>query len=109
MFSTIISGSIQGIHSHLIQVEADVSTGLPVFNMVGLLSTEVRESCERVKVALRNSGLSLSPMHITINLSPANIRKSGTGLDLPIALAILCATGHLNEADLENTLVLGEL
>ena len=78
MFSTIISGSIQGIHSHLIQVEADVSTGLPVFNMVGLLSTEVRESCERVKVALRNSVLSLSTMHITINLSPANIRKSCT-------------------------------
>ena len=109
MFSTILSGSIHGLQSQLIQVEADVSTGLPVFNMVGLLSTEVRESCERVKVALRNSGLSLSPMHITINLSPANIRKSGTGLDLPIALAILCATGNLADAELEDTLVLGEL
>lgn len=69
---------------------------MPYFNMVGLLSSEVREAKERVRTALRNSGESMPYERITVNLSPADRRKEGTGFDLPIAVAILCAMGRLN-------------
>ena len=95
MFSTITSGTVCGIGSHLIQVEVDISKGLPCFQMVGLLSSEVREARERVRVALKNSGISLPPMCINVNLSPADLRKEGTMFDLPVAVGILACLGHL--------------
>ena len=70
MLSTITSGAVYGVHSHLIQVEVDVSQGLPCFQIVGLPGSEVREARERVKVALKNVGIRLPPMCININLSP---------------------------------------
>lgn len=109
MFSTVTSGAVHGISSYLMQVETDVSEGLPVFNMVGLLSTEVREAQERVKVALRNAGWDLPPKHITVNFSPANIRKRGVGVDLPVALSILMSLQEIPEDALDKTVVIGEL
>lgn len=109
MFSCITSGTVCGLTSFLIRVEVDMSPGLPCLVMVGRLSSEVKESGERVRVALKNSGFQLPPLHIAVNLSPADIRKSGTAFDLPLALAILSALGKIPEDALTKTLVLGEL
>jgi len=109
MFSSIITGTIIGLESHIVQVETDTSTGLPCFQMVGLLSGEVREAKERVKVALKNTGFSLPAMCININLSPANIRKEGTSYDLPIAVGILTALGFISQESTTDTLFIGEL
>ena len=76
MFSSVCSGTVFGLQSYLIQVEVDVSSGLPCFVMVGSLGGEVRESAERVRIALKNAGISLPPMHVSINLSPADIHKN---------------------------------
>ena len=109
MFSTVISGAIHGMTSYLMHVEVDAADGLPSFNMVGLPSTEVREAGDRVKVALKNSGIRIPPMHITVNLSPADIRKEGVSVDLPVALGILISMGEIEEDALQDTMVLGEL
>ena len=91
------------------QVEADVCDGMPSFEMVGVLSSEVKEAKERVKAALRNSGIKLAPKKITVSLYPADIRKTGTGFDLPIALAVLSAYGRVPKKFLEGILFAGEL
>ncbi len=109
VFSSICSGTIYGLQSHLIQVEVDVSRGLPCLVMVGSLGSEVRESQERVKVALKNSGMDIPPSHISVNLSPADIHKAGTGFDLAIALGILSATEFLDAGALSDVFVIGEL
>lgn len=109
MFSSILSGAIYGIECHLVQVEADLSTGLPCFVMVGNLGSEVKEAGERVRIALKNSGIQLPPMHIAVNISPGNVRKEGTGFDLPIAMAVLGALGQLPVGATEGILFLGEL
>ena len=75
----------------MIQVEADVSEGLPGFSLVGFLSSEVKEARERVQIGMKNAGFSFPPKKITINLSPADIRKGGTGYDLAIAVSVLTA------------------
>lgn len=109
MFSSVCSGTIYGLQSSLIRVEVDLSRGLPNLVMVGSLGSEVRESGERVRVALKNSGMEIPPSHISVNLSPADIHKSGTGFDLPIALGILTAMGKLRPEATADMLVLGEL
>ncbi len=109
MISSIVSGAVHGISSYLMQVEVDVSDGLPGFSMVGFLSSEVRETIDRVKVALKNNGLKLPPSKFTINLSPADIKKEGVIVDLPVAIGILVAMGELSDEDLEGVVVLGEL
>ena len=109
MFSTITSGTIYGLSSHLIKVEVDVSSGLPCFIMVGSLSSEVKESSERVRIALKNTKITIPPMHIAANLSPADIRKSGTLFDVPVALALLSAMGEIKSDLLKECIVLGEL
>ena len=109
MFSTILSGGIFGVQSYLVQVEVDMSQGLPCFAMVGNLGGEVKESGERVRTALKNKGIHLPPMHIAVNVSPANMRKEGTGYDLPIAAALLVSLGKISAKSVENTLFLGEL
>ena len=86
-----------------------MSFGLPSFTMVGLPDTTVRESRDRVRLAIRNSGFEFPPHRITVNLAPADVRKAGSSFDLPIALGVLATTGQLAPAVLENTLVLGEL
>jgi len=109
MYSTVYSGGICGIRSYFAKVEVDISRSIPSFDMVGKLSKEVTEARERVKVALKNSGIDLMPSHITVNISPANIRKSGTAFDLPIAVGILAAQGYIPEDNLKNFCIIGEL
>ena len=109
MFSMAYSAVIHGIDGLIVSVEADVSDGLPLFDMVGLLNSEVKEARERVRIALKNSGYRLPAKRITVNLSPADIRKEGTAFDLPVAIAILTAFGHILEENLNSTLIIGEL
>ncbi|MBD5526498.1 MAG: YifB family Mg chelatase-like AAA ATPase [Lachnospiraceae bacterium] len=109
MFSTISSGALYGIRSCLIQVEVDVSQGLPCFQIVGLPGSEVREARERVKVALKNVGVELPPASINVNLSPADIPKSGTMFDLPVAVGIMTALSKIPPKAVADTLLIGEL
>lgn len=109
MFRKVMSAAIVGVNCVPIQVEADVRNGLPGFSMVGYLSSRVREAQERVCTALRNSGFSFPAKHITVNLSPADVKKDGTGFDLPIAAALLSALGYLDFSCLENVCMAGEL
>ncbi len=109
MYSVVTTSIVYGIESIPIEVEADISEGMPVFEMVGFLSAEVKEAKERVRTALKNSGYLLPARRITINLSPANIRKSGTGFDLAIAVAVLAALGVVPAEQLAQTLIVGEL
>jgi magnesium chelatase family protein len=92
-----------------VHVEVDVSFGLPVFAMVGLPDTSVRESRDRVRAAIRNSGFEFPPHRITVNLAPADVRKAGSAFDLPIALGILAAQGTLARREIADVVVLGEL
>ena len=109
MFSTVLSATLQGLHVRFVQVEADVSDGLPMFQLVGYLSSEVKEAGERVRVAIRNSGFILPAKRIVVNLSPANIRKRGTIFDLAIAVAVLSAKGEVVAKNLKDTILTGEL
>lgn len=109
MYSYVSSGALNGIESYLAMVEVDASTGLPGFEMVGMLNAEVKEAKERVRVALKNTGISMPPLRITVNISPANLRKSGTAYDLPIAIALLIAIGEIPQANVEDIVVVGEL
>lgn len=109
MISSVVSGAVHGISSYLMQIEVDMSDGLPGFSMVGFLSSEVKETIDRVKVAIRNNGIKLPPSKFTINLSPADIKKEGVIVDLPVAVGILVAMGEIDENSLEGTIILGEL
>lgn len=109
MFSKAYSAAIHGIDGLIVSVEADVSDGLPIFDMVGYLGSEVKEARERVRIALKNSGYMLPAKRITVNLSPADIRKEGTAFDLSVSIAILAAFGHLPEEKLKDFLIVGEL
>lgn len=109
MFSTVTTGSIHGIGCIMTQVEVDIVKTMPAFDMVGMLSSEVKEARERVRVALRNCGIVLPPVHITVNISPANIRKEGTAYDLPIAVGILVSLGHIPGEYVYNACIVGEL
>jgi magnesium chelatase family protein len=90
-------------------VEVDVSFGLPVFVMVGLPDASVRESRDRVRNAIRNSGFEFPPHRVTVNLAPADVRKAGTSFDLPIALGVLAAQGVVDRREIPEVVILGEL
>ncbi len=109
MYSKVLSGTLHGVEGRLITVEADVNEGLPVFNMVGFLSSEVREASDRVRTALKNSGYLFPPKRITVNLSPADVRKEGSAFDLPISIALLAAYGYIPVEELKDILFIGEL
>ena len=109
MYSMIHTAALEGIHTIPVQVEVDVSTGLPMFEMVGYLSSEVREAKERVRTALHNCGVSLPAKRITMNLAPANIKKSGTAFDLPIAVALMCSLGIVEADSCKDMVFVGEL
>ena len=109
MYSTVYSAAMDGMQAEVIAVEADASSGLPFFHMIGYLSSEVKETGERVRTALRNTGFHLEPKKIVVNLSPATVKKRGSAFDLPTAAAILAAYGKLSLENLKGTLVLGEL
>jgi magnesium chelatase family protein len=109
MLATARSAAVLGIDAFDVLVEVDVALGLPQWTIVGLPASGVKESRERVTAALANAGRPLPPRRVTVNLAPADIRKEGTGFDLPIALAVLVALGVVPERSLENLIVLGEL
>ncbi|MGN0437907.1 MAG: YifB family Mg chelatase-like AAA ATPase [Lachnospiraceae bacterium] len=109
MYSKVLSCTLHGVEGRLITVECDVSDGLPMFNMVGFLASEVRESSDRVRTAVKNSGYRMKPQRVTINLSPADIRKEGAIFDLPISIALLSAFGYIPADNLKSTLIIGEL
>jgi magnesium chelatase family protein len=105
-----LSASIVGVDGLPVRVEVDVAFGLPALTIVGLAGSQVQEARERVRSALRNSGFELPARRITINLSPADLPKDGTGYDLPIAVGILAASGQLRSVDrLRETALVGEL
>lgn len=108
MYSKVFSGTWEGIQGTLIQVEADISSGLPVFELVGYLSSEVKEAKERVRTALKNQGYQLPARRVTVNLAPAHIRKSGSSFDLAIALSVLIAAEYIKPLP-EPVLFLGEV
>lgn len=108
MVSKVNCVAILGIDTLPISVETDMSNGLPSFDMVGLLSSDIKESRERVRTAIKNSGFLIPPKRITINLSPANVRKSGTYFDLAIAISILKSIGNIPR-NLDKMLFAGEL
>lgn len=109
MLRSTYSASVYGIDAKIIKVEADISNGLPGMELVGYLTPEVKEAKERVRIAIRNSGMELSMKRITINLSPADFRKSGTQYDLAIALAIMCTEEIITSDSLNKIVALGEL
>ena len=109
MFSKVYSSTVLGIDGATISVESDINDGLPMFTMVGYLSSSVREAAERVRTALKNSGYHMPPKRITINLSPADVKKEGSGFDLPIAIAVLLSIGITSVIDIDKTVIVGEL
>ncbi|MCD8023281.1 MAG: ATP-binding protein, partial [Lachnospiraceae bacterium] len=109
MYSKVYTAALNGVQCRMISVEVDVSDGLPTFSMVGYLASEVKEAQERVRTALRNSGFRMQPKRIMVNLAPADIRKSGSGYDLPIAIALLVAHHFLPEQALKHVFFAGEL
>ena len=109
MFASVLSATILGMKVYPIQVEADISDGLPSFTMVGFPSTQVREAQDRVRTALKNNGISLPPRKITVNFVPADIKKEGAGFDLPVAAAVLSAAGVLGPEHLHGVMLAGEL
>lgn len=109
-FSTVKSAAMEGLAVEMVYVEADVSNGLPIFHMVGYLSSEVKEAAERVRSAVRNSGLEFPAKRVVINLSPATMRKRGASFDLPIAVAILTSLGVLQQnRRMKDCMIIGEL
>ncbi len=109
MIATIHSSAVLGIEAVPLAVEVDISYGLPVFNMVGLAETAVKESKERVRAAIQNSGYTFPMDRVVVNLAPADMKKEGTALDLPVALGILTASGLIPQTAMGSWIIAGEL
>jgi len=109
MLARVLSSAVMGIDAYIVEVELDISDGLPAFATVGLPDSAVKESRERVTAAIKNSGFYFPPSRITANLAPADVRKEGSAFDLPMALGVMAATGQIQTDDFERMLVLGEL
>ena len=109
MLSTIKTIALNGLEGELIEVQTDITGGLPDISIVGLPDTSVKESKQRIKTAIKNSGIEFPSRKILINLAPADIRKWGTSYDLPIAISVLGALKEVNNKKLENTIFIGEL
>ena len=109
MFVKTTSCAIVGIKSLRVNVEVDVSFGMPYFATVGLPDTAVRESKDRIKEAIKNSGYSFPQNHVTVNLAPADVKKEGSAFDLPVAVALLAAEGVVNPDKINDFCIVGEL
>ncbi len=109
MLASLRSAAVFGVDAYPVHIEVDVSFGLPHFTMVGLPDATVRESRDRVRSAIRNSGFDFPHHRITVNLAPADVRKAGSSFDLPIALGLLATSGPLKRRAIDDTVVLGEL
>lgn len=105
----VTSSAIIGIDAHCVSVEVDISPGLPQFSTVGLPDTSVKESKDRIKAAIKNSGYRFPDDRVTVNLAPADIKKEGTSFDLPIAVGILAAEGLIDKKKVRDFMFLGEL
>src|SRR6266550_4370488 len=109
MLASLRSAAVIGVDALPVAVEVDVSLGMPIFTMVGLPDASVRESRDRVKSAIRNSGYHFPDHRVTVNLAPADVRKAGASYDLPIALGILAASGVIERRHIDKIVLLGEL
>ena len=109
MLSRVQATAVLGVDAYLVDVEVDITNGLPSFSVVGLPHGAVREGRERVFPALANAGFSVPLKKVTVNLAPADVRKDGSALDLPIALGVLAATEQIAAGALAGWVVLGEL
>ncbi|MFD0698401.1 YifB family Mg chelatase-like AAA ATPase [Paenibacillus sp. GCM10027628] len=109
MYGKVMSACLQGIEGQTIEVEVDISSGLPQINLVGLPDSAVRESVERVRSAIKNGGFTFPMDRITVNLAPADLRKEGSSFDLAIALGILITTAQVPIDMIQQTLLIGEL
>ena len=109
MLAKIKSMALHGLDGYLVDVEVDVSSGLPYWEIVGLPDTSVRESKERVRTAIKNSEVDFQSKRIIVNLAPADTKKEGSSFDLPIAIGILVATEDIKNFNMENTAIIGEL
>lgn len=109
MLASLRTAAVSGVDACTVHVEVDVSFGLPIFVMVGLPDASVRESRDRVRSAIRNSGFEFPPHRITVNLAPADVRKVGSAFDLPIALGVLAASGVVSRQVVPDMMILGEL
>ena len=109
MLARVRSAAVFGIEASPVSIEVDVSFGLPGFTVVGLPDASVRESRDRIRSAIRNSGFAFPEHRVTVNLAPADIRKAGASFDLPIALGVLAASGAIARRDVDDVLILGEL
>ena len=107
MLAKVFSSAVLGIDAYIVEFEVDLASGLPYFAVVGLPDASVKESRERVKAAVQNSGLDFPVRRITVNLAPADIRKEGSAYDLPIAIGLLCATGVISTSTLQKRHPLG--
>src|SRR6185437_7492836 len=109
MLAAVRSAAVLGIDAYDVTVEVDAALGLPAWTIVGLAAGAVRESRDRVTAAVLNAGFSIPPRRVTVNLAPADTPKSGSAFDLPIALALLIATGQLRASAVEQLTIVGEL
>ena len=109
MLSIVKSMSLLGLEGYLIDIQVDISAGIPCWDIVGLPDTSIRESKERVKTAIKNSGYDMQSRKIVVNLAPADIKKEGSFFDLPIAVGILICNGDIINPQLDDTLLIGEL
>ncbi len=109
MISKILSAGLTGINGYIVRVETDMSGGLPQWDIVGLPDTAVKESKERIRSAVKNSGYSIPPKKVVVNLAPADVKKEGAYLDLPIAMGLLAASEQLGEVNFDGCAFLGEL
>ncbi|MEE9556657.1 MAG: magnesium chelatase domain-containing protein, partial [Candidatus Adiutricales bacterium] len=109
MLSQVTSGALQGIDAYLVEVQVDLARGLPYFTTVGLPEGAVKESKDRVKSALKNCGYFFPRGRVTVNLAPADIKKTGAAFDLPIAIGLLAAQGLIGPERLPDYLLVGEL
>src|SRR5436189_6430922 len=109
MLARVRSAAVLGIDAYLVDVETDIANGLPSFVTVGLPQGAVKEGRERVSAALANAGYTFPLKRITVNLAPADIRKGGTGLDLPIAVGLLVASEQLAHDHLDEHVIVGEV
>lgn len=109
MISKVRSCGLMGIDGFMVDVQTDISNGMPNFGLVGLPDAAVKEAKDRVHAAIKNSGFKMPAKKITVNLAPANMRKEGSGYDLPIAVSLLNESGQLNSDEIENSIFIGEL
>jgi len=109
MLACVRSAAVYGIEAAPVTIEVDVAFGLPGFTVVGLPDASVKESRDRIKSAIRNSGFTFPGHRVIVNLAPADVRKAGSSFDLPIALGVLAASGVISRRDIDDVLVLGEL